>query len=676
MGIELAKAYIIVRADASHVAPDVNAARPGVESAVANLSSSFSPLLGILAKIASAAAMIKSLFTAGTYEQTEIAFGTMIGSAKETRKTLEALTEFAAKTPFEMPEILQAARGLIMFGERGDELIDTLNILGNAAAGASAEFGTVALIFNQVRGVGRLLTQDFRQLSTRGVMSLQDIAKYYKVTTAEAQKMLSSGKISFNDLRGILKMLSGEGGRFHNMMEAQSRSFLGMLSTLKDNVGIISRMIGMVFLPVGKKMLEFLIGFTGSIRTWVEENKELVRTLGKVVALMLAWKAATIAVAMATKIAAGWAILLHMLSGVGTGRMVAKLTLATGIFVVLSRVMDMANRKAQSFLDTLGDVAKKGKDDIDEMVKGVEGAMASGGSDKSAENMINMWERVSRELFYAKNNFDDMQKEIWEFGETGPKPAIFEAFKRGVYQTAMVTGFNKANKELGELGVKLSQAQRGLTQNQIAIDEYARGIGVAAWQVRAYADRMASLERVDNFNKMKKSVEDLRLEVFALSNGWTDAQKELYKYSITPGVTQQQLLDYRNLINAQKEFQRVSDLKKDAEQMKEKLRTPMEEYQDEVNKVGEMVRRGFLTEDMGRRSLVDARKKMLKSDESIVGRMGVLDFGKKIQDMLLKKDKQEQMLNAQKQANNLLAAGNQKAGEMVAAIRNQPRGLQ
>ena len=79
--------------------------------------------------------LIKALMSAGQFEQTTIAFGTMIGNAEETKKTLEDLTEFAALTPFEMPEIEQAARGLIMFGERGEGLMDTLRLLGDAASG-------------------------------------------------------------------------------------------------------------------------------------------------------------------------------------------------------------------------------------------------------------------------------------------------------------------------------------------------------------------------------------------------------------------------------------------------------------------------------------------------------------------------------------------------------------
>lgn len=208
----------------------------------------------------------KAFGSSGKFEQTQVAFETMLQSASEAKQLLADLTQFAAKTPFEMPEIEQAARGLVQFGERGKELMDTLKILGNAASGTSSSFGEIALIFNQVRGVGKLLTQDFRQLSTRGIISLDDIAKHFKKTREEAQAMLSGGQVSFEDLRAILKGLSEDGGRFANMMEKQSETLLGKWSTLKDNVNIVWREIGDAIAPIAKMAVQALIQITDTLR--------------------------------------------------------------------------------------------------------------------------------------------------------------------------------------------------------------------------------------------------------------------------------------------------------------------------------------------------------------------------------------------------------------------------
>ena len=226
------------------------------------------------------------LMSATAFEQTKIAFGTMLGSADAAMDVLADLTKFAADTPFEMPEIEQAARGLIMFGETGDHMMETLKILGDAASGTSSRFGEIALIFNQVRGVGKLLTQDFRQLSTRGVISLQDIAKHFGVTTEEAQKMLSTGKVGFEDLRNILKALSDEGGRFANMMEKQSKTLGGLWSTLKDNINIVTREIGEQFLPIAKTVVQWALDLATYVQELSPGTKRFIAAIIGLVAIL------------------------------------------------------------------------------------------------------------------------------------------------------------------------------------------------------------------------------------------------------------------------------------------------------------------------------------------------------------------------------------------------------
>ena len=214
------------------------------------------------------------LMSAARYEDTNVAFTTMIGSALEAKRTLADLTRFAAETPFEMPEIEVAARGLIQFGERGTDMMKTLKALGDAASATNTSFGMVALIFNQIRGVGHLLTQDFRQLSSRGILSLQDLANHFKVPVGEAQKMLSSGKITFEDVRSIFENLSKEGGRFANMMQERSKTLTGLWSTLRDQTGLTLRAVMEPMIPYAKDALSLLI----RLGKWFYDAPQWIKT--------------------------------------------------------------------------------------------------------------------------------------------------------------------------------------------------------------------------------------------------------------------------------------------------------------------------------------------------------------------------------------------------------------
>ena len=240
-------------------------------------------IMGGMVTYAFGASAKSAIMAAGAYEQTMIAFSTMMGSAEKATGLLNDLTKFAAETPFEMPEIEQVARGMVMFGEDSKSLMDTLQMLGNAASGTSSSFGMLGLVYNQIRGVGKLLTQDFRQLSTRGVISLRDIAKHYKITDAAAQEMLSRGKVSFEDFRAIMMNLAGENGtgRFAGMMKKQSESMMGLLSTFSDAWRITMRQIGEEIVPVGKWFVKLGITAVSSFSSMDSVTKKLIAgTLG------------------------------------------------------------------------------------------------------------------------------------------------------------------------------------------------------------------------------------------------------------------------------------------------------------------------------------------------------------------------------------------------------------
>lgn len=274
-----------------------------------------------------------ALNAAGAAEQNRVAFTTLVGSATEADNILSKLADFSARTPFQLPGIQETARGLIQFGESGDEVIDTLTILGNAAAGTSSDLGMIGLIFNQIRGVGKLLTQDFRQLSTRGIISLQDIADHFGVTLDAAQEMLSGGKISFEDLKAIMAGLSEEGGRFEDMMLKQSETFNGMLSTARDLVGAEFRQLGKTVLPIGKLVVSTMVDLLRVVNDLPPGFHQAV-ILGGGVAFVLGTvttAAGGAALSISKYTAAVAAMTAAQTAGTASGRMMAASLTATSV---------------------------------------------------------------------------------------------------------------------------------------------------------------------------------------------------------------------------------------------------------------------------------------------------------------------------------------------------------
>ncbi len=313
----------------------------------------------------------EGLKAAGSFEETTTELETMIGSLKDTQALLGKLTKFAVDTPFEMPQLLNVTRGLVQFGERGDQLMETIKVLGDASGGTAHKFGLLGMVFNQVRGIGRLITQDFRQLSTRGIISLQDIAKYYKKTTSEAQKMLSSGKITFEDFRKILKSMTEEGGRFHNMMQKQSQTLNGLKSTLNDAVNIAKRTIAVPLVPYAKEVTRWMIYLANAVESTVRNGGELISF-----ALAGATAFASLGAMVATgALAAHFFGLTIAKTVVGTGVGAAVIALG-GAFGVLANVLLSSNELYAKMAYLFAQIKKIAKPAIDDLTKSAKQSQA------------------------------------------------------------------------------------------------------------------------------------------------------------------------------------------------------------------------------------------------------------------------------------------------------------
>lgn len=337
MGIELAKAFVTIGADSTGASAAFQQIERSAEQSMGNIKRIMTSVLGAIGSYMGASTIWKGLAYAGEFEETKVAFETMIGTVEETEKTLADLTEFAAKTPFEMPGIQQVARGLLTFGERGDDMMDTLKVLGDASGGTAVNFQMLGMVFNQVRGVGKLLTQDFRQLSTRGILFLTDIAKYYKVTEAEASSMLSKGKIAFSDVKEILRQTTMEGGRNFNMMERQSKTYKGLMSTLSDNIGLTFRAIGEGILPVSRNVVRMMDKVVNSIREVVVASGSAA---GNIVGATTAVIGLTTAI-MSARVAMKMMGLTFKQVLIGTGAGIALIALGVAIGLVVTGVQKL-----------------------------------------------------------------------------------------------------------------------------------------------------------------------------------------------------------------------------------------------------------------------------------------------------------------------------------------------
>lgn len=242
---------------------------------VTSLGSSFAGLAGKMGLVGGVAGGLVGAFSAlksavrgaADFESTSVAFETLIGDAQQAKQTLGELKKLGAETPFEFPELANAGRMLIAFGESASTVTDTLRMVGDVSAGIQAPIGEIAEIYGKARTAGTLFAEDINQLTGRGIPVISEFAKQLGVSESEVKQLGSEGKITFNMLEVAFQNLTQSGGKFADMMKKQSGTMNGLWSTLKDNVGEVLRTIGAPINDALKPMLESAIARAGMLNT-------------------------------------------------------------------------------------------------------------------------------------------------------------------------------------------------------------------------------------------------------------------------------------------------------------------------------------------------------------------------------------------------------------------------
>lgn len=220
----------------------------------------------------------KMISAAADMEQTKIAFETMLGSGQAADKFIRDLTDFAKRTPFEMKGLEDASKKLLAFGIESKNVIPDLKSLGDIAAGVGSEkLPFLINAFGQVRAKGRLMGQELLQFTEAGVPLAEELAKSFGKTTAEIQDMISKGQVGFEDVRNALKNLTGESGRFNNLMDKQADSLKGMVSNLSDAWDIFLRGEGAALIDWSKKFVQAATNIVQNVLPeWIAKIKAMI----------------------------------------------------------------------------------------------------------------------------------------------------------------------------------------------------------------------------------------------------------------------------------------------------------------------------------------------------------------------------------------------------------------
>ena len=170
--------------------------------------------------LTSAASLVSSAVErASNMEQAEIAFGVLFKSVSTAKTVLSGLSDFAAETPFELPELTSAAKSLAAFGIAANDVVPELRMLGDISAGIGAPITEIATLYGKAKVQGRLFAKDINELTGRGIPVIGELAKQFGVAENKVQDLVTEGKIGFPEVQKAFQAMTGSGGQFEKLME-------------------------------------------------------------------------------------------------------------------------------------------------------------------------------------------------------------------------------------------------------------------------------------------------------------------------------------------------------------------------------------------------------------------------------------------------------------------------
>lgn len=180
-------------------------------------------------------AIQSGLQTAAGMEQADIAFTQLLHSAGAARDFLSDLKDFAAKTPFELPGLIDSSRQLIGVGVKAKDVIPTLTAYGDAvgALGLSQDqFNSIMLATTQAMGAGALKGGDLLQMVQAGLPVWQLLSEATGKPVSKLKELSEKGQLLTKDiLPKLQKQMEKDYG---GAMAKQSQTLTGLWSTLMD----------------------------------------------------------------------------------------------------------------------------------------------------------------------------------------------------------------------------------------------------------------------------------------------------------------------------------------------------------------------------------------------------------------------------------------------------------
>jgi tape measure domain-containing protein len=171
-------------------------------------------------------------------EQARIGFTAFTGSAEKANAFVKQLQDFAAKTTFEFPGLLQSARQLTGMGVQAELVIPILKDVGTAVmsvGGGDVQIKRVNKALTDMMAAGKVSAQDMMQLANAGLPGWKMLADSMGMTIGQVKELSKQGKISSDQMLQAFHDFANRSG-LDTMLEKSSQTWQAATSNIIDGL--------------------------------------------------------------------------------------------------------------------------------------------------------------------------------------------------------------------------------------------------------------------------------------------------------------------------------------------------------------------------------------------------------------------------------------------------------
>lgn len=221
-------------------------------------------------------------------ENLSISFETLLGGKDKATQFFGELREYAVNTPLMLNNLAGGAQTMLGFNMEAEKVIPTLKQIGDISMGDRDRFNSLVLAFSQMSATGKLMGQDLLQMINAGFNPLAIISEKTGKSIGQLKDEMSAGAISSEMVAQAFADATAEGGKFHGMLDKQSKGLKGQISNLE---GAIDDM----FNAMGEKSEGILTGSVEVASELVKNYEAVGKALMSLVAVYGSYKTALIA---------------------------------------------------------------------------------------------------------------------------------------------------------------------------------------------------------------------------------------------------------------------------------------------------------------------------------------------------------------------------------------------